>query len=90
MRIIDYFFISVTEGVICKIKMKTFGSEREIQAYTYLMENRLPITLYLTEGYDPATTASLLLACVCLAFHPIFDFNTFDSFKLFDVFSNHN
>jgi hypothetical protein len=41
MRIIDYFFISVTEGVICKIKMKTFGSEREIQAYTNLMENRL-------------------------------------------------
>jgi|GEM_PF-5673804 len=43
MRIIAYFFISVTEGVICKIKMKTFGSEREILAYTNLMENRLPI-----------------------------------------------
>ena len=43
MRIIDYFFISVTEGVICKIKMKTFGSEREIQVYANLMENRLPI-----------------------------------------------
>ena len=45
MRIIDYFFISVTEGVICKIKMKTFGSEREIQAHTNLIENRLPIFL---------------------------------------------
>lgn len=43
MRIIDYFFISVTEGVICKIKMNIFGLEREILAYTNLMENRLPI-----------------------------------------------
>jgi len=42
-NIYSLFFISVTEGVICKIKMKTFGSVREIQAYTNLMENRLPI-----------------------------------------------
>lgn len=44
-NIYSLFFISVTEGVICKIKMKTFGSVREIQAYTNLMENSLPITL---------------------------------------------
>jgi hypothetical protein len=43
MTLIDYFFISVTEGVICKIKMNIFGLEREIRAYTNLMENRLPI-----------------------------------------------
>ncbi len=38
MTFIDYFFISVTEGVICKIKMKIFGSVREIQAQTNFSE----------------------------------------------------
>lgn len=43
MTFIAYFFISVTEGVICKIKMNIFALEREIRAHTNLMENRLPI-----------------------------------------------